>query len=278
MYNLIMIRDLKKPKLVASDIGGTLIKNDDVIPLFTCKVLNKLVKKDIPVVLITGFNYSTTKKYTKNLDKKIILMIQNGAVCIKNNRIYWEYQIPALDAEQIYNFMDKRKIPIIVYKGKKENFNIFYKKIEVTEKPKPFVEVENIENFYNITGISTLIPNILVEKTREEIETIIKDKFQLIYSKGAKFSWLEITPIEARKDIALKRISNEMSISISDAIYFGDNFNDLDVLNTVGYPIIVKNSVRELKEKFSITTDSVFNEGVAKYLDKLFDLKVNVKI
>lgn len=270
-----MIRDLKKPKLVASDIGGTLIFDDNPIPIFTCRILNKLVKKDIPVVLITGFNYSTTKKYTKNLDKKIILMIQNGAVCIKNNRIYWEHQIPALDAEQIYNFMDKRKIPIIVYKGKKENFNVFYKKMEIIEKPKPFVEIENIENFYNITGISTLIPNILIEKTKEEIETIIKDKFQLIYSKGAKFSWLEITPIEARKDIALKRISNEMSISVSETIYFGDNFNDLDVLNTVGYPIVVENSVKELKEKFTITIDSVFNEGVAKYLNKLFNLEVN---
>jgi hydroxymethylpyrimidine pyrophosphatase-like HAD family hydrolase len=176
-------------------------------------------------------------------------MIQNGAVCIKNNRIYWEYQIPALDAEQIYDFMDKRKIPIIVYKGKKENFNIFYKRMEIKEKPKPFVEVENIGNFYNITGISTLIPNISIEKTREEIETIIKDKFQLIYSKGDKFSWLEITPIEAR--------------------------NDLDVLNTVGYPIVVENSVKELKEKFTIVIDSVFNEGVAKYLNKLFNLEIN---
>ncbi len=70
-----MTRYLKTPKLVASDIGGTLIFDDNPIPIFTCRILNKLVKKDIPVVLITGFNYSTTKKYTKNLNKKIILMI-----------------------------------------------------------------------------------------------------------------------------------------------------------------------------------------------------------
>lgn len=269
-----MTKDLKKPKLVASDIGGTLIFDDNPIPIFTCRILNKLVKKDIPVVLITGFNYSTTKKYTKNLDKKIILMIQNGAVCIKNNRIYWEHQIPALDAEQIYNFMDKIKIPIIVYKGEKDNFKILYKKMGGITKSKPFIEVENIENFYNITGISTLVPNILIEKTRKEIKKIINDKFQIIYSKGDKFSWLEITPIEARKDLALKRISNEMSISISETIYFGDNFNDLDVLDAVGYPIVVENSVKELKEKFTIAIDSVFNEGVAKYLNKLFNLEV----
>ena len=270
-----MTRDLKKPRLVASDIGGTLIFDDNPIPIFTCRILNKLVKKDIPVVLITGFNYSTTKKYTKNLDKKIILMIQNGSVCIKNNRIYWEHQIPALDAEQIYNFMDKRKIPIIVYKGEKDNFKVLYKKVGGITKSKPFIEVENIENFYNITGISTLIPNILIEKTRKEIKKILNDKFQIIYSKGDKFSWLEITPIEARKDLALKRISNEMSISISETIYFGDNFNDLDVLDAVGYPIVVENSVKELKEKFTIAIDSVFNEGVAKYLNKLFNLEVN---
>ena len=270
-----MTRYLKKPRLVASDIGGTLIFDDNPIPIFTCMILNKLVKKDIPVVLITGFNYSTTRKYTKNLDKKIILMIQNGAVCIKNNRIYWEHQIPALDAEQIYNFMDKIKIPIIVYKGEKDNFKVLYKKMGGITKSKPFIEVENIENFCNITGVSTLIPNILIEKTRKEIKKIINDKFQIIYSKGDKFSWLEITPIEARKDLALKRISNEMSISISETIYFGDNFNDLDVLDAVGYPIVVENSVKELKEKFTIAIDSVFNEGVAKYLNKLFDFEVN---
>ena len=66
-----------------------------------------------------------------------------------------------------------------------------------------------------------------------------------------------------------------MSISISETIYFGDNFNDLDVLDSVGYPIVVENSVKELKEKFTIVIDSVFNEGVAKYLNKLFNLEVN---
>ena len=53
---------------------------------------------------------------------------------------------------------------------------------------------------------------------------------------------------------------------------FGDGENDLDMLKTVGHPVIMENSQELLKDFFSNVTLSNKEDGVARYLEKFFNL------
>lgn len=263
------------PKLVASDIGGTLVRGTHIIPPYTTRVLNRLTEVNIPVVLITGFNYNTTTTFSANLDPKILLMPQNGSLCIKEKKLVWEYRIPKPEAEALYNYLEENNLPAIVYKGKEEGFRNFY--ISPIELPlsHAFQKIDHLEHFDNITGISTLLPDELARQVKGKIEQIVGDGFKVIYTRETKGSWLEVVHTEVRKDLALKRLCEELDIPLQDVIFFGDNFNDREVLRMVGHPVVVENAVPELKQEVGTVARSVYEEGVAIYLNELFHLNID---
>jgi HMP-PP phosphatase len=265
----------KLPELAASDIGGTLLRGSSTIPPFTTAVLNRLVKK-IPVALITGYNYKTTLKFTRDLDEKILLLPQNGTLCIKEQEMIWEFRIPEYEARELVEYLEENHLPIIIYKGKNEDFKNFY--VNPTDIPSlsgAFERIERLNSFENISGISTLLPEENAKTIKGTIESIVGDRFKVIYTRETRGSWLEVVHMEVRKDLALKRLCEELNIPLADVVYFGDNFNDREALRTVGHPVLVDNAWPELKEEFETVIPSVYEEGVAHYLNDLYHLNIS---
>ena len=263
----------KLPQLVASDIGGTLSRGVNPIPSFTVNVLNRLVKKDIPVALITGYNYHTSLKITRDLDERILLLPQNGTLCVKEKQLVWEYHIPEQDAYELYDYLDEHDLPVIIYKGKNDDFKNFYiSRNQIPHLTYGFERMFRSNGFENVTGISTILPDEMAKKVRREIQEIVGDKFKVIYTPEAIGSWLEVCHTEVRKDLALKRLCHELSIPLSRVFYFGDNFNDLEALRTVGFPVLVENAAPQLKKEFDTIIPPVAEQGVGHYLNEQYHL------
>jgi len=265
----------KLPQLVASDIGGTLCQGVNPIPSFTVNVLNRLVERNVPVALITGYNYHTALKITRDLDERILLLPQNGGLCVKEKQLVWEYHIPEQDAYDLYQYLDEHNLPVIIYKGKNENFKNYY----ISRDQIPFLAYGfewrfRSNGFENITGISTLLADEMAKKVRSEIQEIVGDKFKVIYTPEANGSWLEVCHTEVRKDLALKRLCHELSIPLSAVFFFGDNFNDLEALRIVGFPVLVENAAPQLKKEFDTIIPPVLEQGVGHYLNEQYHLDV----
>lgn len=261
------------PKLIASDIDGTLTHSGHVIPESTRNVLNHLSAGGIPVALITGFNYLTTRKYIAGLDPNITVIVQNGTLCEQNGSIVWEMGIEADDVAEIYRFFEEKQVPVIVYKGKEGDFKVLYKGRGEEKKRSYFHHVDEIASFEGITGISTLVPNPLVPELKSGLTQMVGENYQLIYSEGKEESWLEVTPPSARKDKALNRLCGQLGISPKETIYFGDNYNDLETLKMVGHPVVMENAVPALRDQFQTRAGVVYSQGVARYLKDLYNLK-----
>lgn len=265
------------PKLVASDIGGTLLRGANVLPEFTALVLNRLLRSGVPVALITGFNYITTLKYTRNLDHNILLLPQNGTLCIRQGELMWEYRIPEHSAQALHDYLNDNDLPVIVYKGKNEDFCTYYiYKEEIPALAYAFKRLEKLDHFENITGISTLLPDDMAIKVRHRFNETVGEDFKIIYTPESKGSWIEVVHNESRKDLALKRLLQELSIAPEEVVYFGDNFNDLEALRLIGHPVLVDNARPEMKKEFNTVIQSVYDQGVAHYLNTLYKLGIAV--
>jgi len=159
---------------------------------------------------------------------------------------------------------------MIVHKGNDQDFkNYCISPIPLPLSP-VFERCSQLENYTHITGISTLLPNEQAVAIKTTIQDLVGDSFQVIYTRESKGSWLEVVHKEVRKDLALRRLWRELDISLDQVVYFGDNFNDREVLRIVGQPILVANAQRELKDEFPKVISSVDQEGVAHYLDEQF--------
>jgi len=56
---------------------------------------------------------------------------------------------------------------------------------------------------------------------------------------------------------------------VKRAAAFGDNFNDVEMLEVVAFPFLMENAPAELKRRFTNITDSNNDEGIYKALVKM---------
>ena len=60
-----------------------------------------------------------------------------------------------------------------------------------------------------------------------------------------------------------------MNIPLEHTIAFGDNYNDIDMLETVAMPVLMGNAPEALKKAFPNITDSHDHDGIYHALLKL---------
>ena len=74
---------------------------------------------------------------------------------------------------------------------------------------------------------------------------------------------LDIMASNISKGNALKILSKKLDVDLNKVIAFGDNYNDIDMLQCVGMPIAMENSVGELKLQAKYITKSNDESGIA---------------
>ncbi|MGB0404771.1 MAG: HAD-IIB family hydrolase, partial [Fusobacterium sp.] len=83
---------------------------------------------------------------------------------------------------------------------------------------------------------------------------------------------MDIVNVESNKGNALKIVSKDCGVSLDDVIAFGDNENDLAMLEEAGLAVAVKNAKEIVKKRIEEITDSNEESGVGNYLNKYFKL------
>lgn len=81
----------------------------------------------------------------------------------------------------------------------------------------------------------------------------------------------DITPYGITKGTAVRALQKHTNTSKEETLAFGDQHNDIPLLEAAGHGVAVSNAVPELRTLANSTTTSCANAGVAVYLDNLLD-------
>jgi len=84
--------------------------------------------------------------------------------------------------------------------------------------------------------------------------------------------FLELTPAGADKGSAIGRLCALLDIDASEVLAFGDNYNDLSLLEFAGHSVAMANAVDETRAVADEITLSNAEFGVATVLERLFDM------
>ena len=68
------------------------------------------------------------------------------------------------------------------------------------------------------------------------------------------------------KGSALSELMQHLNVKREDVICFGDNYNDISMMETAGYSIAMGNAVAEIKERADYVTSSTDQDGIYKGL------------
>ena len=97
-----------------------------------------------------------------------------------------------------------------------------------------------------------------------DIENKLKDNFPELQIAKSSNILIEINNGGVSKATAIQTFCQSMHIDINHVMAIGDNYNDLTMLESVGYPVVMDNAPLAIKEQFRNHTSSNNDDGVAQ--------------
>lgn len=272
---------LSERYLIAIDLDGTLLKDNRRISTYSKTVIQKLIEKGHHVVIATGRSNRMSILYYDELKLTTPLINSNGAVIHHpNDRNWGTYHHPldmktAKDIIEISNSLQSRNLLAAIHD------NVLVERFD-----------EHIVDFYESGSDSGVVkigslkdelkeePTLMLVYPHFDKLTKLTEYLNDIHAEmidhrnwGEPFHIIEIMNKSMNKAVAVKKVADYYGVPRERIMAFGDETNDLHMLEYAGIGVAMENGVDEAKNVADHITKSNEDDGVAVFLADYFNIK-----
>ncbi len=261
-------------RLLAIDLDGTLLTplpHKHISPR-TYTALIKAVDAGMIIVIATGQTLSVLQSVCAELPLNAPQIIENGAIIadIHTGAIFHEQLIPPnlilpalaalrdLGLHRAYHTLHQVYVDIDTPRAR----NWYRPPVP------PVIEVEDVASIYPLSCIK--VAGIGAENTlrvkRHALEHIYDGK---LYVTQSSFDIIELLHPAVSKGNALSVIAKDLHIQPEEIVAFGDNHNDIGMLQLAGLGVAMGNAHEEVKIVADYVTLSNAEDGVAVVIEDL---------
>lgn len=266
----------QKQHLIALDLDGTLLTDKKEISMKNQNIIKNIIAEGHIVVIATGRPHRSSINFYKTLGLTTPMVNFNGALIHHPRDNKWgSFHHPlqkktALEVVDASLQTNARNIMVEVQDNAyleihdQEIIDIFM----LTEEEKrlyPFT-IGNIKEKLKDDPTSILIrPE---EKYVDQLKNHLEDYVEFIEHRnwGAPFNIIEVTKKGINKAVGLKQIADYYHIPKERIIAFGDEDNDLEMIDFAGVGVAMNNGITELKSIAKHITLSNELDGVGTFL------------
>jgi len=263
-------------RLIGIDVDGTLLDPRGQLPQANIDAIHEAVSAGIQIALVTGRSYPFARPIADPLPDSITLIVSNGAVergmdgsRVARRLLDREVARAVLDATRPFResaalVFDRDADRQVMFEtmdwehpGRKAYWTRNQSLISQSVPLEDALVEDPIQVMFN-GGVDAMRP--LYEALHTEA-----DGFAVSLTEYTRrdFSLIDVTAPAATKGRALAWRAAQLGIAREEVMAVGDNFNDLDMLEFAGLPVVMANSVEELKQRgWAITGDNE-NAGLA---------------
>ena len=281
---MIIIRE--KIKLIAIDLGGTLLKDNNTISAEDIKAIDYAKSKGIKIVLATARMYSSTKYISQVIGADFGIFINGSYVMAINNMISIRKQF--LDEKSILELIDFAKANNLYIhinqefeEGSDENkyFTLKHRSLNENYPKKLKSNIflvndirEYVKNHKNIIKL-VIVSDKELDSILERIKPILKlnrlyvTEFYKNLNESAinqVINYIEIGTSKDTKFEGLKELLHYLEYDLSNVLFIGDGINDKDMFESVDNSCCMSNGNNKIKKLAKyITTKDNNHSGVA---------------
>lgn len=263
-------------RLIASDVDGTMLPRGGRISDALRGVIRRCRDLDIPFVVASGRWIGAMGDVIRQADTgDMPLIIANGAAMIgPDGAPMREWLLDDADTRRIYGILRQFDVQINGYKrdalfclntaALKRRSTMIAGYIGgaghrlVTDDVETF-EAEALHDAYKLEALSEN-PEVIAG-----VKAALRGVGLSVTHSSARN--VEIMASGVNKGVALRWLAGTLGIPMECCMAFGDNMNDLDMLNAVGWPVAMANGDEALKRAARIVAPADADDGVAKIID-----------
>jgi Cof subfamily protein (haloacid dehalogenase superfamily) len=263
------------PRLIATDLDGTLLRSDMSVSVRTARVLDRIAAGGRPVVLATGRPIRWLRHVYDQLGAHLPAVCANGAVVydpVADAVLRADPLAPDLLAEVVRRL--RAQVPgvsfaVEVTDGRQMRHESDYP-IRWDQNHDAVRLFESPDELHAVPAVK-----LLARAGEQDPDTFVKAVAGalagLAEATHSSYSGLvEISAAGVTKAAGLAWLADRYGVGADQVVAFGDMPNDVPMLTWAGRAVAVGNAhpaVREIADEVTLSNDE---DGVAAYLEGLF--------
>ena len=270
---------MRRPRLVASDVDGTLLDTGESVTPRTAAVIGKVLAADTPFVLVSGRPPRWIGPVAEATGSGGYAVCANGAVLydIDADRVLRTETMPAMVLRDVVHSLT-RAIPgctFAVERVGESAFGLHGREFLIEDGYRhawsgdPHVVVPRAE-LLGRPAVKMLVRS--AGATSAEIataaEAVLGDAVQVTYSSNV--GMIELSAAGVTKRTGLQQVAEWLDVPAADIVAFGDMPNDVPMLRWVGHGVAMANAHPEALAVADEVTASNAEDGVAQVLERWF--------
>lgn len=246
-------------KLIASDLDGTLLKNGaQSLDPETIDLIRKLTEKGILFVAASGRQYDNLRRLFAPVCGEIAYICENGCLSFyRDQKIHKEIMERELGKELLRAIWEKDTAEILLsgertsYLQPKKDSYLIHMRDVVKNNVTCVKDIFSVEEEYFKISVY-------------EEEGILKseaywhrrfDSKVTVVTSGNE--WLDFMPIGVDKGLAMRKLQRFLGIAPDECVAFGDNYNDIEMLEAVKYGYVMDTAPQDVKCRTDYQTSRV---------------------
>ena len=270
-------------RLIALDIDGTLLDSRWRLSEANRGAIQEATRRGIEVALVTGRRYDFALPVAQDLGCPLTMIVNNGGM-IRTDRGETRLR-HLLSADVARNVLalcsDWRDGAAVIFDRPRAN-QLMLERLEVDDSIRYAYFSRNLE----FIGLARPLESCLSEDPQQVMfsgtveqmeeaerqlsESPVAAQVRLAATKYASrnFAMLDVLPPGCTKGAALEEWAVRQGLRREEILAIGDNHNDLEMLRFAGIPVVMQNSVPELKSFGWYETRSNDESGVAAAIER----------
>ena len=259
-------------KLIASELDGTLLLNGaQSLREGTVELIRKLTGQGRIFVAASGRQYPNLRRLFRGVEDEIAYICENGALVMYRGEALDKHIVDRKTGQYLMKEILKKDGAEVLLSG----VNTCYIQPKDPDYARHLKEV--VKN--NVTVVEDILnteePYLKISLYEKEgVEPNFqywKEKFagvaKVVTSGNA---WLDTLQDGVDKGSAIRALQKHFGISPEETIAFGDNYNDLEMLRGVGYPVAMEKAPEAVKRICTMET-SLVEETLEEILEGTYD-------
>lgn len=261
-------------KMIATDLDGTLLAGEGKAPEENIQALKRAMDAGVRVCLCSGRMIESSMPIAREIGVNAPMVLFNGAMVYDGDRdeILSAHVIPRETAVSLLRELEAMGAYVQIFPGK----NYYVEKSCIwTEYYTRKIGVRGEETGVPLSSwLKTDVYKVLCLGTGKDlariIATLAKKYPQLCFVKSGE-THLEIVTVGVNKATGLQELAGRLGILQEEIMAFGDEANDLPMLEYAGCPYVMENAPDEVRNRVKLIAPRQMYAGVGEIVNLYLD-------